>query len=395
MEIQPADGKILVGGNFTDFNSNSRSGLVRLNSVGTIDTSFIVGTGFGPGGTRVNKVSIQSDGKILVGGNFTDYDGDSNYGLVRLANNGAIDNTFSANLPLTGDSVVMGILPLDGGNILVSGKLNISGGTGQIDTSMIIDTYGNLLQVIGGLYTNSQADNMIYRDTNKIVVGGSFNSITDNNGTYTVGSIVGITINGGSGCYTVTGLECETTASLTATTISGPYDDCPECAGPLPSLTPTMTPTPTPTNAISVGTCDVLYVNNTGVTAYNYSTDTNTPLTIPGFVASPNDIAHTISRLFTIKAQNVYEWSITLSPFTATYITGHTFLSGLIGGIFAKNSTTLISARIFPGLKRIVELNLTTNTEADIFPLESNRVYTYDLLLTTTNKLIILSLLLY
>ena len=64
IDIQP-DGKILVGGDFTKYNGTSRNRIVRLNSNGSIDTSFNIGTGFND---DVWTIDIQPDGKILVGG---------------------------------------------------------------------------------------------------------------------------------------------------------------------------------------------------------------------------------------------------------------------------------------------------------------------------------------
>ena len=76
-----ADGKILVCGQFTTFNGNTRNYLVRLNADGTEDTGFTVGTGFN---NIVQAIAVQSDGKILVGGNFTSYDGETQNRITRL-----------------------------------------------------------------------------------------------------------------------------------------------------------------------------------------------------------------------------------------------------------------------------------------------------------------------
>src|SRR5690606_630236 len=42
--LQP-DGKILAGGDFTTFNGTTQNRIVRLNSDGTLDSSFNTGTG--------------------------------------------------------------------------------------------------------------------------------------------------------------------------------------------------------------------------------------------------------------------------------------------------------------------------------------------------------------
>ena len=95
MDIQP-DGKILVGGML--LNSSGDQGInniIRMNHDGRQDISFNISTG-----DVVNSIAIQSDGKILVGGNLHYlYTADSNgdkavYGLARLNDDGGVDETF-------------------------------------------------------------------------------------------------------------------------------------------------------------------------------------------------------------------------------------------------------------------------------------------------------------
>ncbi|UPQ78372.1 T9SS type A sorting domain-containing protein [Flavobacterium azooxidireducens] len=87
--LQP-DGKILVGGDFVELNGQPEKKLVRLNSDGSKDTSFDIGTGFLSAYSYIQAITLQSDGKILVGGEFTSYNGHSFRNLVRLLNNEAL-----------------------------------------------------------------------------------------------------------------------------------------------------------------------------------------------------------------------------------------------------------------------------------------------------------------
>ena len=91
-----ADGKILVGGYFTAFNGNARKYLVRLNSDGTEDSSFYANLGTGFDG-NLNEIVVQADGKILIGGDFTTFQGSPNVGLIRLNSDGTLDTAFSTN----------------------------------------------------------------------------------------------------------------------------------------------------------------------------------------------------------------------------------------------------------------------------------------------------------
>ena len=55
--------------------------IIGLNSVGSMDESFVYGAGFID---VVDTITIQSDGKILVGGEITSYDGMSSNKIIRL-----------------------------------------------------------------------------------------------------------------------------------------------------------------------------------------------------------------------------------------------------------------------------------------------------------------------
>jgi uncharacterized delta-60 repeat protein len=117
------DGKILVGGHFIRYtyvnSSYTSKSIVRLNSNGTVDTTFnSQRLGFDG---DVNIIVIQQDGKILVGGQFTQYnDVTCNY-LVRLNSNGSVDDEFTANYGNFLDGQVTKIVIESDGCILVGG----------------------------------------------------------------------------------------------------------------------------------------------------------------------------------------------------------------------------------------------------------------------------------
>jgi uncharacterized delta-60 repeat protein len=96
------DGKIIVGGNSSQFNGNTVPKLVRLNTDGSLDNTFNSG-GAGPG-AKVWSIAIQSDGKIIIGGEFSDYNGTTIRRLARLNGDGTttslenINHNFSFNI---------------------------------------------------------------------------------------------------------------------------------------------------------------------------------------------------------------------------------------------------------------------------------------------------------
>ena len=95
------DRKVLIGGYYTNSSLNSDiSKFTRLNESGNIDGTFNTGTGFNnpSGNSSVNVVKLQSDGKILVGGYFRNYNGTENFHISRLKGTSTLStNDFSKN----------------------------------------------------------------------------------------------------------------------------------------------------------------------------------------------------------------------------------------------------------------------------------------------------------
>ena len=91
-----SDGKIIIGGNFTALNGTTVNGIVRLNANGTRDTAFTTntGTGFGTGVAGLNSIDVQSDGKIIVAGDFTTWNGVTATRFIRLSSSGVLDTTY-------------------------------------------------------------------------------------------------------------------------------------------------------------------------------------------------------------------------------------------------------------------------------------------------------------
>ncbi len=119
-----SDGKIIIGGNFTSFNGNTSNYIARLNANGTFDNTFNIGTGaFG----LIRVIRIQSDGKILLGGDFQFFNGVAAGRVLRLNSDGTTDNTFN-----TGGSGANGsiydIVVASNGSIWVAGEMSVYNG---------------------------------------------------------------------------------------------------------------------------------------------------------------------------------------------------------------------------------------------------------------------------
>jgi uncharacterized delta-60 repeat protein len=98
------DGKIILAGSAYKTASGIDFAIARLNVNGTLDTTFsgdgLTTVGFNIGGADWdigNAVGIQSDGKIVVAGNVQRDDGNQDFGVVRLNSNGTLDTTFAGD----------------------------------------------------------------------------------------------------------------------------------------------------------------------------------------------------------------------------------------------------------------------------------------------------------
>lgn len=115
--VQP-DGKILVGGYFTHWDGVEVNGLVRLNSDGTRDESFDV-RGGAPKGS-ISSIALQSDGKIVVGGFIPGiFGGKPARGIARVNPDGSPDTTFKQGKGFSDQLFTVAIMP--DGKILAAG----------------------------------------------------------------------------------------------------------------------------------------------------------------------------------------------------------------------------------------------------------------------------------
>ncbi len=149
IELQP-DGKLLVVGNFSEYDDKATDGIVRLNKNGQVDTNFVASKS---GGQAVDArvVALAPDGKIYLGGTFSKFRGHMSSGIVRLNSDGSVDQSFSyvVEHPLP----VSGIYIQTDGKILVADtqKLNRLSPEGMIDPSFAFSYETNETMTAGAL----------------------------------------------------------------------------------------------------------------------------------------------------------------------------------------------------------------------------------------------------
>ena len=200
----PGDANVIIGGDFTDYDGNSYNRIVKLQySTGAVDTSFVVGSGFDG---VVKTIEVQQDDKILVGGDFTSYNGRKCNGIVRLESTGEVDLTFNSGFGFDGSVNSIKIQSDD--QILVGGdftsynnvpkshfvRLNIDG---SIDK-----TYGVISGFKGGKSSTVKSIDVQFSNDN-CVVGGSFNFFNDNEDVFS--NVVRLNAHGGTVQTTTSG----------------------------------------------------------------------------------------------------------------------------------------------------------------------------------------------
>lgn len=135
------DGKVVIGGTFTVVNGATRNRLARLNADGSLDTGFAIGTG---ADSTVYTLSIQSDNRILVGGAFITFNSSASPGLVRVNTTGSVDSTFSTGTDGIGGTLYSIVLQPNG-QAIIGGSFTTVGGVlrnqiARLSTTGALDT---------------------------------------------------------------------------------------------------------------------------------------------------------------------------------------------------------------------------------------------------------------
>ena len=153
----------IVGGNFTSYNGSLRKGIALVNTDGSLDTGFNPGLGFN--GT-VNAVAIQPDSRILVGGNFTSYNGTPRKYLARLNTDGSLDSTFDPGNSLNGAVNAITVQ----GNATINVDRNAIGTDPEDDNTVFVGSSSGTLTVMYDFLAVPDDMRIFYGTTN--VAGG-------------------------------------------------------------------------------------------------------------------------------------------------------------------------------------------------------------------------------
>jgi len=177
--VLQADQKILIGGQFTYYDSNSSGRIARLTSAGFYDVNF--DTGFLGFNNTVYTIALQSDGSIYVGGDFTDYDNYSISKIIRLTTDGLIDASFSVGTGF--NNSVYYIQLLNNLNILVLGDFTFYN---TVPNNRIVELIynGSISSTSYGSGFNSSVRKIALELSGNYLIGGDFTTYQSSNTNY-------------------------------------------------------------------------------------------------------------------------------------------------------------------------------------------------------------------
>ncbi len=170
-----ADGKLLVAGDFTAFNNVGAGHIVRLNEDGTVDTTFMA-TNTGANDS-VRAVLLQPDGRIVIGGLFTNVNGQISPHIARLNTDGSFDTTFNVGAGV--DNTVLALAIDTQSRILAAGEFSHDNGVTRNSITRL-NPDGSVDPTINfGLGANGFVSSIVIQPNDEIDLAGWFTSFDE------------------------------------------------------------------------------------------------------------------------------------------------------------------------------------------------------------------------
>lgn len=116
-----SDGGLLIAGTFTTVGGAARSRIARLKPDGSLDADFDPGAEFNG---FIGAVGVQADGKVVIGGDFTRFGNTTRLGIARLNPDGSLDATFTPSTASTEFVRVKFIRRTADGKFVIAGDFN-------------------------------------------------------------------------------------------------------------------------------------------------------------------------------------------------------------------------------------------------------------------------------
>lgn len=172
------DGKLVIAGQFRNYNSIPRTHLARLNADGSLDTAFnpVITSGFGTG--EIKGLAVQADGRIVIGGMFDSVNGVARDNIARLHADGTLDTEFNPVFVFNSGIKALELLP--DGRMFLAGQLTM-GNFGDRRSSLVRihpdgtpDMGFNAGDIFGFIY------HLLPQPDGQWLISGSFSTVNGN-----------------------------------------------------------------------------------------------------------------------------------------------------------------------------------------------------------------------
>lgn len=166
--------KVLAGGEFFICSGESRPHIVQFNDDGSVDSTFVVGTGFDH---NVHDILVLPDMRVAVGGQFTMYNGTPSGHIALLSPQGPIDPTMDNDPGLVGGGGIVRSLALQpDGKLLAGGYFQYHDGQARSAVERLNLDGTHDPGFTSPLYAYSVVRALAVQADGKILVGGEFTS---------------------------------------------------------------------------------------------------------------------------------------------------------------------------------------------------------------------------
>ena len=178
--ITQSDTRLVVGGQFTTFNSVNRNYLTRLNTDGSLDPTFDPGSAADAPVYALAESSVQGTRRLYVGGEFNTFNGVPSPGLVRLYDNGTVDTSFNIAVGVNGPVYAVAVYPtntIHGGKVVIGGAFTEVNGVARANIARFnvdgsVDTTFN-----PGSGADAEVRCVVLQPDGKVLAGGAFTSV--------------------------------------------------------------------------------------------------------------------------------------------------------------------------------------------------------------------------
>lgn len=172
--LQP-DGRVIVGGFFQSANGVARGNIARFNVDGSLDGAFATGGG---ANSWVESLRLQPDGRILIVGAFVRYDGITRNGVARLLSDGSIDTAFDPGTGVEHGWPRAIAVQIDG-KVIIGGWFTMVGGFGSFRVARLNADGSRDTTFQPGLGFNSDVRTLTMQTDGKCIAGGWFSTINE------------------------------------------------------------------------------------------------------------------------------------------------------------------------------------------------------------------------